>query len=197
MTAHYAITEQELAARLVAGDEYAFTTVYLKHKKQIYGLIKKFIHSDDLVNDLTQEVFIKLWESRLKLSEVQSLKAYLFKIAKNHTLNNLKKALQSDVVMSEIMSRFYENKNNVEDQFQNREYEIYLDKILAELPERTREVFRQCRQQGRSYEEVAAELGISKNAIKKHMVNAMKHLGTSVKKDLNIPLTVFLALLLK
>lgn len=197
MTAYDAIPDHELVTRLIAGDEYAFAAVYLKYKKLVYGFVKKFVHSEDLADDLAQEAFIKLWESRIKLTEVQSLKAYLFTIARNHTLNNLKKALQSEMAMYELIKGFPQNKNTVEDQFQNKEYEVYLVKILADLPQRTREVFKQCRELGRPYDEVAAELGISRNAVKKHMVNAMKHLSAAVKKDLGIPLAVFLALLLK
>ena len=196
MSPYDAIPDHVLATKLVAGDESAFAMTYLKYKKPLYGFVKKFVHSEELANDLAQEAFIKLWESRSKLDNVRSLKAYLFTIAKNHTLNNLKKVLQSDTAMPEIIRRFKESSNSVEEQLLNKEYEAYLKKILNDLPERTRQIFIQCRDQGRTYEEVAQEMGISRDAVKKHMVNAMKYLSTSVKRDLGISLSVLLALLL-
>ncbi|TKC65435.1 RNA polymerase sigma-70 factor [Pedobacter hiemivivus] len=197
MDLYTSISDQQLAAKFVAGDEYAFATLYQRYKLLVYGYVKKFVHIEEMAADLTQEAFIKLWDSRSKLGEVQSLKAYLLTIAKNHTLTTLKKTLQSDTAMSVIIKEFKEDKNSVEEQFQNKEYEAYFRRILTGLPQRTRQIFIQCREHGRSYEEVAIELGISRNAVKKHMVNAMKTLGESVKKDLGIPLAIFLALLLK
>ncbi|WP_316815740.1 RNA polymerase sigma-70 factor [Pedobacter nyackensis] len=197
MTVYASNSDLELATKLVTGDEYAFAAVYQRYKQQVYGFVKKIVHAEEMAADLTQEAFIKLWENRQKLAEVQSLKAYVFTIAKNHTLTTLKKTLQSDTAMSIIINEFKEDKSSVEDNFQSKEYESYFKRILESLPQRTREVFKQCRENGRSYDEVAIELGISRNAVKKHMVNAMKNLGASVKKDLGIPLGILLALLLK
>ncbi|WP_438871731.1 RNA polymerase sigma factor [Pedobacter panaciterrae] len=128
---------------------------------------------------------------------MQSLKAYLHIVARNHTLNSLKKAFRSEVAMSEIVNSFVEERNSTEDELLNKEYYDYLQKALAVLSPRSREVFKLCREQGKSYEEVATALGISRNAVKNHMVASMKILRTSVERDLGISLGVLLVILLK
>lgn len=197
MTVYEAIPDHELATRLVAGEEYAFAAVYLKYKRPLLGFVKKFVHAEDLAEDLMQESFIKLWEAKARLTEVESLKSYLFTIARNHTLNSLKKTLQSDVAMTVIVKAFKNEKNNTEEQLTDKEYHGYLQQQLEILPERTREVFKQCREQQHTYDEVAVSLGISRNAVKKHMVKAMKSLSAAVQKDLGIPLSIFLGMVLK
>ncbi len=99
--------------------------------------------------------------------------------------------------MSEIVNSFVEERNSTEDELLNKEYYDYLQKALAVLSPRSREVFKLCREQGKSYEEVATALGISRNAVKNHMVASMKILRTSVERDLGISLGVLLVILLK
>lgn len=197
MTTYSILSDQELRTKLVFGDEYAFAEFYERYSSGILGFVKKFVHSADLSEDLTQEIFIKIWQCRSKLADVQSLKAYLYIVARNHTLNSLKKAFRSEVAMSEVINSFVEERNSTEDELLSKEYYDYLQKALEVLSPRSREIFKLCREQGKSYEEVATALGISRNAVKNHMVASMKILRTSVEKDLGISLGVLLVILLK
>ncbi|ATP59048.1 RNA polymerase sigma-70 factor [Pedobacter ginsengisoli] len=197
MTTYSLLSDQELRTKLVFGDEYAFAEFYERYSAGILGFVKKFVHSADLSEDLTQEIFIKIWQCRSKLADVQSLKAYLYIVARNHTLNSLKKAFRSEVAMSEVVNSFVEERNCTEDELLSKEYYDYLHNALAQLSPRSREIFKLCREQGKSYDEVATALGISRNAVKNHMVASMKILRTAVEKDLGISLGVILVMLLK
>jgi RNA polymerase sigma-70 factor (ECF subfamily) len=155
-----------------------------------------------MAEDLEQEVFMKIWESRKQLREVKSFRAYLFIVARNHILNTLKAVFRSDAAMGEVVNHFIrlrnaqaDSGNTPENDLLSKEYQTFLEKILTALPERTREIFRLCREQGKTYDEVAALLGISRNAVKNHMVHSMKILGGSVEKDLGISLSLFLAIM--
>jgi RNA polymerase sigma-70 factor (family 1) len=197
MSLQQPLSDHDLKSRLIAGEETAFAALYDRYSAPIYQYIKKFVHSTDLSEDLTQEIFIKIWQCKSKLCEVRSIKAYLFIMARNHTLNSLKKALRSDVAMSEVLNSFVEERNDTEESLLSKEYHEYLEKALDALPSRTREIFKLCRQQGKSYDEVATELGISRNAVKNHMVGSMKILSASAKRDLGISLSVLLTVFLK
>lgn len=197
MPAKNTISDQDLQAKLIAGEEFAFSILYERYSQLIAAHIKRFVNSSDLADDLTQEVFIKVWQCKSKLNEVRSIKAYLLIMARNHTLNSLKKAMRVDVAMAEVIHSFVEQRNDTEEELLSKEYLDFLNKTLAELPYRTREIFRLCRQEGKSYDEVAFAMGISRNAVKNHMVSSMKILSASVKKDLGISLSVLLAVFLK
>ncbi|WP_316747163.1 RNA polymerase sigma-70 factor [Pedobacter gandavensis] len=197
MPAKYKLSDQEIQAKIIAGEESAFSELYDRYSAVLSAYIKRFVHSSDLAEDLTQEVFIKIWQCKSKLEEVRSIKAYLFIMARNHTLNSLKKAMRSDVAMAEVLNSFVEQRNDTEEELLSKEYLQYLEKALSELPGRTREIFKLCRQEGKSYDEVASALGISRNAVKNHMVGSMKILSASVKKDLGISLSILLVLFLK
>lgn len=189
--------EYELIRRFSEGDEKAFLQIFNSYHKKIFPFVQKYVHSSDLAKDLTQEVFVKIWEQREKLSEIKAFKSYLFTVAKNHTLNALKKASRSQEVMGEIVEAYLVGNNTTEEKLLDKEYLFYLNKALAQLPERSREIFRLCREQKKTYEEVASIMGISRNAVKNHMVLSMKHLRKSVEGELGISLSILIATFFK
>lgn len=184
-----------LLTRLRDGDHASFSDLYAAYNNKVYGFILKFIHSPELSKDLTQEVFIKIWEGRAQLEGVRSLKAYIFTAARNHAFNTLKKIATVEAAQSHLLSYFEKDRQVVEDDFIYFEYLELLNQVLERLPERTREVFKLCRQEGRSYDEAAAALGISRSAIKNHMVFSMKVLSDFAEKDLGISLSILLGIL--
>lgn len=185
-------SEKELLTQLQQGDHLAFEQLYSSHYAKVYSLILKYVHSPELSQDFTQEVFMKIWEKRQHLSHVESFKAYLLVTARNYTINMLKKIAATEAAQSEVLANYPQQKNIVEDDLVTEEYILFLENVLNGLPERTRKIFRMCRDEGKSYEEAAAALGISGNAVKNHMVSSMKALRQMAEKDLGIPLNILL-----
>ncbi|ERJ58717.1 RNA polymerase sigma factor [Sphingobacterium paucimobilis] len=181
-----------LVSRFSKGDEKAFLHVFNLYYAKIHSFLLKYVHSNDLAEDLTQEVFIKVWEQREKLIDVKYFKSYLYSIAKNHTLNVLEKASRSRLVMGEIVDAYLEGSNTTEENIWSKEYLHCLNLAIERLPERSREIFRLCREQKKTYEEVAALIGISKNAVKNHMVFSMKQLRQTVERQLGISLSILI-----
>lgn len=190
------VNEIELLRHSANGDANAFSVLYNHYSSLVYRFIYKYIKSPELTDDLTQEIFIKVWENKEALVDRNAFKSYLFTLSRNHTLNFLKRA-SIDQTAKGILLNNYVPSDSLEDELQTKDYLDYLQTILATLSPQSREVFRLCRQEYKSYDEAAEILGISRSAIKKHMIKSMKTLGEAVKKDLGIPLGVFLTLFLK
>ncbi len=186
--------ENELIQKISQDDSIAFEALYNHYRSDIYRFIYKFIKSPELSDDLCQEIFIRIWESRNGLVVIKSFKPYLYTITKNHTLNFLKRASVDSKAMGVIYSTFSEKRNEMEDNLITNEYLNHLRNILNTLPPQSREVFKLCRQQGHSYDEVAQMLGISRSCVKKHMVRSMRTLKLSVVKEFGISLSLFLIL---
>ncbi|HWW42521.1 RNA polymerase sigma-70 factor [Pedobacter sp.] len=184
--------EKDLLQQLIAGDERGFAGLYDLYSPSIQKFILRYVNSSPLSEDLTQEVFIKIWENRAILADVKSFKAYLFVTARNHTLNSMKVIFRSEIAIGEVVDSFVHLRNETEEQLMHKEYLVFLRKILDSLPERTREIFRLCRDQEKSYDEVAKSLNISRNAVKNHMVQSMKVLRSAVKSEYGISLSLFL-----
>jgi RNA polymerase sigma-70 factor (family 1) len=190
------LADEELLPDFIAGRAEAFTVLYERYNRTVYQIIYRFVKSSELADDLTQELFIKVWNNRQLLSNVQSFKGFLLTSTRNHTLDSLKKTLRSQKALGEVVKNFVVQRTAADDQLLDTDYAVFLDNELAKLPKRSREVFRLCRKEDHTYAEVADELGISKSAVKKHMIFSMKVLKTSVEKELGVSLATVLAIFL-
>lgn len=166
--------EKLLLQKIAEGDEDSFAQIYGAYHESLSLFVLKFVKSKELSNDIIQEVFIRIWEHRSELPEIDSFKAYLFTIARNLTLNFLKKASRQNAVIAEIARNYKPVACIGEDRLLSNQYKQFIEEVLQSLPPQTRTVFRLCREEEKSYDEVAACLGISRNAVKKHIVRSHK-----------------------
>ena len=81
------MTDNELAREIRDGNQLAFTMTYDKYHKQLYAFAYRYARNGALAEDIVQYTFLKLWETRSKLLPASGLAGYLFRIAKNRTLN--------------------------------------------------------------------------------------------------------------
>ena len=187
--------ESILLDQIATGNEKAFNKLHDFYRPGIYRFIYKFIKSSELSNDICQEVFMKIWEERYTIQEINSFKSYLFTITRNYTFNFLKRAAIEDRIKAEVLKSYCLSTNYTEESLLTKEYQQFLQTVLDTLPPQSRTVFKLCRQQEKSYEEAAQILGVSNNAIKKHMVKSMKVIKFAVRKDMGIAFSLCMEVL--
>ncbi len=164
----------------------AFDEIYKQYYQGIFGFVLNYVKSADVAEDITQDLFVKIFEQKEIFDRVENLKSYLFTSAKNSALNYLKKASREELTKHNLIRHYDAKKASLEDDLTDIEYFNYLQKCLGQLSERNKVVFDLCRNEGKSYEEAAQELGISQSAVKKHMVKSMKTLRLLLKKDFGL-----------
>lgn len=156
-----------------------YQEVFNEHFQAIRNYIYFKTSDPDMADDLAQDTFIKLWENRAKIDR-KTLKAYLYTIAGNLSINQLKRQqLQYKFARSTV--------HRVDDQSpeylaQMKEYEQKLQKVISEIPEGSREVFLMNRLEDMKYREIAERLGISVKAVEKRMSRALQ----IIREKLNV-----------
>lgn len=95
--------EKNLLSQLADGKEQAFTTLYKHYHQLVSGLVQSFVKSPDLAEDLSQEIFMKIWNHHTSMGELNSFSAYLLTITRNHTLDFLRKAARINEGKAEIL----------------------------------------------------------------------------------------------
>jgi RNA polymerase sigma-70 factor (family 1) len=186
--------EAKLLFKIANGDEASFAELFDYYYGYLTDFVVRYVKSEELAQDIAQEIFIKIWNQKERLLEVQTFNAYLFIAARNHTFNVLKAAGKNEALKSKIAEHYHRTATDPEDASLKEEYQAFLEKKMNELPERSRQIFRLCKLEGKSYDEVAAELGISRNAVKNHIVFSKKYLKEEVKRKYGVSLGVFLAI---
>ncbi|KAA8476598.1 RNA polymerase sigma-70 factor (ECF subfamily) [Arcticibacter tournemirensis] len=184
-----------LLKRVSTGDPDAFRILYEHYSPSVYSFIRKYLRSSELSDDICQNVFVKIWEQREQMSSVLDFSAWVFTIAKRQSLDFLKRAATEQSAMNIILQNYPSDNDRLDSAYQLEEYMNFIEKVLLRMPPQTQHVFNLCRQQSKSYEEAASELGVTRNAIKKHMVRSMKILKEAAENELGISFTLLLILL--
>lgn len=166
--------DEHLIDLLRQGNVKAFETVYDQYHAALYRTALKFVKSDELAREVVQEVFIKIWENRAQIRKGYSFAGFLFTATRNHIFNLLKKASREAALKQEILAYAELADHKTENHLAFREYTRAADEAIEHLPPQRKRIFKMCRQEGKSYEEVALSLGISKSTVRDHMVKALK-----------------------
>ncbi len=167
-------SEEEVLYRMRGGDESAFSTIYRHYHPGLYVYLLRFCKVPSLAEDLVHDVFLKVWEIRDRINPELSFGGYLYRIARNHVLKTIHKLADDHELRAQLYAQLQERETANQVDVHTREYERLFREAVAGLTVQRQNVFRLCRQEGKSYEEAAAILGISRNAVKKHMVLSMR-----------------------
>lgn len=165
---------------------FAFNQLVRKYQQKIYWHIRKMVIDHDDANDLTQEVFIKVWEGLDTFKGNSQLYTWLYRIATNECLNFLAKKrrrflLPIHDVETELLEKLEQNVAQPDGGFTGDEVALKLQKALLTLPEKQRLVFNMKYFDDLKYEDIAEITGTSVGALKA----SYHHAVTKIEKILN------------
>jgi RNA polymerase sigma-70 factor (family 1) len=170
------INEYNLLKKLKKGDSKAFLELYDRYHLQVYNWALKFVKIPAIAEDIVQDVFLKIWVIRERLNPQLSFPAFIYRICRNRVFSDLKKIAVNERLTLNVIEQFRSLKESPADLAIWNQYEVLLESAIRKLPKQRQKVFKLCRQGGKTYEEVAVELCISKNTVKEHMVMAVKNI---------------------
>lgn len=173
----------DLLTRLKKGDIQAFDQVYELYFHKLFSFVLKIVKSEADADDIVQEVFVKIWESRHKLDDYQLLNSFIFTIAYNGSIDILRKRISNHKYVEHLKKSsigIAESVNEVE----YKEFLYHVEKLISNLPERQKQVYLLHKEQGLTYPEIADRLSISKNTVENHMGKALSSLRQKVSHAL-------------
>jgi RNA polymerase sigma-70 factor, ECF subfamily len=177
----------ELVKLLKKGDMAAFDSIYNKYCHKLYEFVFMYLKQEEDAEEIVQEVFIKIWESRSKIDIYSSFESFLFIIAYNETMSLLRKRV------SEIKSREYlkslqqiDTADQIIDEIQYKELNHRVQLLLEQLTPRQKEIYLLSREEGLTHEEIAQKLNISKSTVNNHLVNIIKYLRSHIDNSLAV-----------
>lgn len=167
--------ENELILLLKQSNQEAFTTLYKKYWKQVYNFSRLYLTSQSVAEEVVQEVFIKVWESRDFMREGDNFKGLLFIITRNLIFNMHRKNLNEDFYKMTVLSAM-ENSYDIEEEIDAKNLGEYIDLLIADLPPRRREIFNLSRKENKSYKEISQLLGVSEKTVENQIGEALRFL---------------------
>lgn len=177
ITAH---DEKELLLRITRGDQPAFTEFVRRRWNTIYSHCLAYLRSAQRAEEVTQDIFLKVWLNREKLGEARSPEDYLFILARNHLVNETRKRI--DQLYGQPSAAEVSTTLTPDLQTEYRESYRLLLKGIELLPEKRRLVFKMSRLEGMSNERISAELGMHKDTVYQYIAKALIFLKTYLRE---------------
>lgn len=158
------MNEKDTLCRLSYGDVKALDILYVAYAPLVRNWCAALLKNSAEAEDLTQDIFIRIWNSRTELKEVRSFKSYLFRVTHNAVLNRLReqnirqlfaKSRSGDSVLEDDASGMADTAD-------------LLDKInvsLEGMSELRKKIFKMSRFEDKTYQEIAEALDISPKTV--------------------------------
>jgi len=160
----------------ISSREGQFKVLFDRFKKPVHDYIRTITGSQDIAEEITQEVFIRLWKKKGFYGEIENMDFYIFRIARNECMRYFKKAAVETQLFRDLQKRMTAECNNITDYINYKETEALLDKAIASLSPQRQKVYHLSRRQGLRIEEIAAEMQLSYNTVRNHLVEALRQI---------------------
>ncbi|MBB6236845.1 RNA polymerase sigma-70 factor (ECF subfamily) [Pedobacter sp. AK013] len=173
--------ELELLRRLLSDDEEAFTSLFYSYKDKLYSFIFRITGSAEIAKDIVQDVFLKIWNTRHNACQVENFNAFVYRMAKNAALDQLKRTSRESIAVSSL--RLLANEHMASDPFEDMkatEIQLKYELALKKLPKQQRVVYELHHIEGEDYVEIAKKLNLSIPTIRSHFRNALNSLKGSL-----------------
>ncbi|MGN8070445.1 RNA polymerase sigma factor [Mucilaginibacter sp. SG564] len=183
--------EKDLLMQVASGNENAFRQLFMLHHQQLGVHMLRITNSIELAEEVVQDVFVKIWFTRESLVRVDNFKAYLFVISKNHALNCLKKLAKERAMIRQLEDA---DRPNLEVAGTDMYYNL-LDEAIDQLPPQQQKVYLLSRHGRLKYTEIADQLELSRETVKKYLQIATLSITEYVHEHLEV--MAFLSIALK
>jgi len=168
--------DKEYVECLKKDDFIAFDALFHKYSANLYAFALSITRDSFAAEEVTQLVFLKVWEKREQIKEHLSFKSFLFSVAYHETISWLRKEKSEKMRIGEFVRMSGFQTSETENTVEFRNIESLANGLIQEMPEKRKEIFRLSREQGFSNKEIAEKLGISIKTVENQMTSALKYL---------------------
>lgn len=190
-----AYTDTQLLQELARGNEMAMRQLFATYRDRLFFYINRITKSEQIAEELVMDVFMKIWTGREMLTDVRHMDAYLFRIARNKSLDFLRSVAGNtrfqELLWEQIQAA---SGDRADTPLLVKEYEAKVREAIATLSTRRRIVYTLRHEQQLSHTEIGAQLGLSRHTVNNHLVEAQKYVHNYVAKHIDL---VALALILQ
>lgn len=185
--------EQSLLKLVARGNETAFSKLVYQYADLVGSHIFRLTHNREQTEEIVQDVFLKIWQTRESLTTVRNFRTYLFVVSRNQALNAIRSLIRERLrrkkwEQSEKTETAEENETEIEQQIS------LIDKAISELPTQQQKAWLYSRREGLRYKDIAKQMNLSPETVKKYIQYASLAITRYIEAHLGIALLGLLVL---
>lgn len=152
------------------GDKNAFAELYNFYRVPALKFCTSLLKDEEEAENVLHEVFIKIWDKRVKINPELNFNSYLFTCLRNYAFDHFKRVEKNVQLRQQYLDRMdssiYETVDDSEEKIQ------FMSKVVEKLSEKRKKILLLNVYEGKSYQEIAEMMKISKNTVKNQLVKA-------------------------
>ncbi|CAG5009346.1 hypothetical protein DYBT9275_04475 [Dyadobacter sp. CECT 9275] len=169
---------EQILYRVTQGDEAAFTQLYVHFRSPALKFCTTLLKDEEEAENITQDVFAKIWDRRVQIKPDHSFQSYLFVSLRNQIFDQFKKLEKDNISRQRYLDRM---KTWTDDEADEKEaYIQFVQNAVNSLSEKRKQIFKLNVEEGKSYKEIASFLNISTNTVKNQLIKAKQILRQKV-----------------
>lgn len=180
--------------RIKEGDEYFFNVIFEKYRDQLFGYLYRVSKSKEVSEEIVLDVFLKLWNGREVITEIQNLEAFLYKVAHHKAIDFFRAAKRSPALQQALWEIITEapSAEQADSRLLHQHTAALIREALDQLSPQRRKVFELRNQEDLSYADIADRLDLSTHTVRNHLAAAVQFIRTYLQKNNALtPLVVF------
>lgn len=185
MNASY--TDAQLLQELACGNEKAMRQLFAIYRDRLFFYITRITKSEQIAEELVMDVFMKIWTGKEMLAEVQNIDAFLFRIARNKSIDFLRSAAGNtrfqELLWEQIQAA---SGDRADTPLLVKEYEARVREAISLLSPQRRKVYSLRYEQQLTHAEIASQLSLSRHTVNNHLVEAQKFVHNYVTKGVDL-----------
>lgn len=161
---------EQILYRVTQGDEAAFSMLYTHFRSPALKFCTTLLKDEEEAENVTQDVFAKIWDRRIQIKPEHSFQAYLFVSLRNQIFDQFKKFEKDQHLRQQYVDRM----TILHDEDgEDKEARIkFLMGAVELLSERRKQILKLNIEEGKSYKEIASFMNISTNTVKNQLIKA-------------------------
>ena len=173
MTIENLHNEKDLLFRVSLADEQAFQQLIYIYSERVFFHALSFVKSWHQAEEITQDIFLRVWQKRDKLTQVDHWDKYLFTLSRNFLINAMQRKAHN-LELGEVEE--VEDNLRPDDLHEHKELRLLLERAISQLPDQKQAVFRMIHLDGLSQDQVSRQLGIATRTVRWNLVAALNEI---------------------
>ena len=186
MDKYSTMQDKELVALFKEGSQQAFVVLFARYKRQLLYLGKRSLKNETELEDMVQDIFLQLWETRDSLNPELSFSGYVYTLMRNRILYRYRNFDVHARYAQHILLNAEDSTNETEDAIIENDFSGLLNEVIESLPPMQKKIFTLSRIEGLSYKEISEILQISIPAIQKHASISLKKIKEHLRHNADI-----------
>ncbi len=187
------LDEKSLLLQISEGNEKAFRSLFGAYYERLFHYVFSFTKSRQVSEELTMDVFLKIWIGRDIIPQIEKFDAFLFRVAHNKSIDFLR-SVAKDPRFQVLLWEQIQMANNTQADTTLilHEYEAKLREAVSLLSPQRKKVYLLSREQDMTHDQIATQLNLSRNTVNNHIVEAQRFIRAYLAKNCDLAFLIML-----